>query len=317
MNYSFGCEPDTHDERDYRLKTVEEPVFKESVDLREDAKTGWWFGDVHNQGTLGACTSFATNDLVRYVRFKTKLTSWPTSQLFTYYATRKLRGSIDEDSGATAREALKATVEYGVTKDEIWPYDIAKFKDEPPKEAWVDAEKHQSLSYFRLEQTKEELLGCLSDGYPFTFGMKIYDSFIKHYKQVMFYEIYPHPMVTKEKYLGGHCMLAVGYYFEKELNDYVILVRNSWGKYFACEGYVHIPLNSMLTPNYCFDFWTIRTSEDERPPEPPKPEPPKPEEPKPNKPLEPIEPLPPFWKNENLLFIIGFVIVALIFVLLR
>lgn len=307
MNYSFGCEPDTHDERDYRLKSVNDKVFPDSVNLSEDIKTGWWFGEAHDQGSLGACTAFATNDMVRYVRFKTKLSYWPTSQLFTYYATRKLRGSIDEDSGATAREALKATADYGVSKDHLWPYDISKFKDEPPKEAWDNASSHQSLSYFRLEQSLEDLIGCLANGYPFTFGMKIYQSFIDFQKSTMFNIVIPKPDTIKEKYLGGHCMLAVGYYKSNE--DYIIIVRNSWGSKFADRGYVHIPLSMLLDPFTCFDFWTLRTSEDETPK--PNPTPPKPSE----QPVQPPESKEPFWKNQTFYFLIGFgVLLALFFI---
>lgn len=312
MNYSFGCEPDKFDERDYRLKAVADKVFPDSIDLREDIKTGWWFGEAHDQGSLGACTAFATNDMVRFVRFKTKLTFWPTSQLFTYYATRKLRGSVEEDSGATAREALKATVDYGVPKDHLWPYNILKFKEEPPKEVWDNASNHQSLSYFRLEQTLDDLIGCLSDGYPFTFGMKIYQSFIDFQKADIFDLVIPKPDTTKEKYLGGHCMLAVGYY--KRNDGYVIIVRNSWGKNFANQGYLHIPLSMMLDPFTCFDFWTLRTSEDETPkPIDPPPTPPKPFV----EPVEPVEPQKPFWKNQNFYFLVGFGVLLALFLLLK
>lgn len=306
MKYSFGCDPDVEDQRDYRLKAVSDPVLRDSIDLSHDLG----FEEIRDQGTLGACTAFATTDMVRYVRYKTKLSYFEPSQLFTYYATRKLRNSIEEDSGATAREALKSTVDYGITKDTVWPYDISKFKDEPPKEAWIDAEKHQSLSYFRLEQTQNDLLKCLSDEYPFTFGMKIYQSFIDYQKESMFDIIIPRPVVGKEKYLGGHCMLATGYY--KKGNEYIFIIRNSWGKAFGSAGYVHIPMSIMLDPNLCFDFWTLRTSEAEV--LPPKPE--EPAKPVDNGPQLPIEPKIPLWKTSNFWFIVGLSVLALLFVLL-
>ena len=189
MNYSFGCEPDAEDPRDYRLKAGLDPVFREEIDLSHD----WGFEEIRDQGSLGACTAFATTDMVQYVRYKTKLSYWEPSQLFTYYATRKLRNTLNEDSGATAREALKSTVDYGVTKDNLWPYDINRFAEEPPKEAWDDALTHQSLSYFRLDQTLNALIGCLSDGYPFTFGMKLYQSFIDYQKAFIFNVVIPIP----------------------------------------------------------------------------------------------------------------------------
>jgi C1A family cysteine protease len=309
MNYSFGCEPDIVDPRDYRLKAGLDPVFREEIDLSHDLG----FEEIRDQGSLGACTSFATTDMVRYVRYKTKLSYWEPSQLFTYYATRKLRNTINEDSGATAREALKSTVDYGVTKDNFWPYDITKFAEEPPKQAWDDALTHQSLAYFRLDQTLNDLIGCLSDGYPFTFGMKLYQSFIDYQKATFFNVIIPIPDRKKEKYLGGHCMLAVGYY--KRNDEYIIIVRNSWGIGFGTRGYVHIPLSLMLDPEVTFDFWTLRTSESD--------EVPKPETIKPTLPVEPVlppepeEPIVPLWKNKNFYFLVGFGVLAALFLLLK
>ncbi len=106
-------------------------------------------------------------------------------------------------------------------------------------------------------------------------------------------------------------MLAVGYYKSKE--GYVIIVRNSWGKRFADRGYVHIPLSMLLDPFTCFDFWTLRTSEDETPkPVDPPPTPKRYEEP-----VQPQEPKEPFWKNQNFYFLIGFGVLLMLFVLLK
>lgn len=326
MNFSFGCKRDIKDERDFKLKIRSRVVVSDSADLRTK------FPAIRNQGNLGACTSFATTDMAQFVRAKLNFKIWDPSTLFTYYATRKLIGTTDRDSGASVRDALKSTADFGIAKEEHWPYVIEEFAKEPPTPIWDEALEHQSLSYFRVDQTEEAVLNCLSDGYPFTFGMRIYQSFVDSQLFIMRGPV-PTPDINTEKYLGGHCMLAVGFF--KQDNEYLIIVRNSWGEDFGIDGYVYIPLSILLNSRLSFDFWTLRSSEpdpeDLLPPEPPKPDPipeppkpdpiPEPEPPKPDPIPEPPKPpapdkSPSIWKNPKTWVLIGFGIISLLFVLL-
>ena len=58
----------------------------------------------------------------------------------------------------------------------------------------------------------------------------------------------------KEKLLGGHAVLAVGYDDKQQR----FLVRNSWGKGWGLGGYFTMPYTYMTDPNLCDDLWTIR-----------------------------------------------------------
>lgn len=282
--YAFGYKQDLPDERDYKYKAVIAKL-PESVDLTEN------FMPVRDQGTLGACTAFATGAMVEYIRKKNNLKDWYVSPLFTYYATRKLEGTISIDAGAYVRNALKSAANFGVTKEDFWPYDISKFTVTPPQSAWDDALNHQALVYYRLQQTREDILTCLAEGFPFVFGMMLYESFKKTQCGFMVYHHLPMPDTVNEKFIGGHCMVAVGYLVNKGTT--YIKVRNSWSDFVGLGGYHNIPIDYFLDPNLAADFWTIRTQEylqeDVIPiPEPSKPNPviPIPEPPKP----EPIEP---------------------------
>jgi C1A family cysteine protease len=51
--------------------------------------------------------------------------------LFEYYATRKIEGTIPDDSGATIRDAVKTGNVYGVADETLWPYDVSKFTVNP------------------------------------------------------------------------------------------------------------------------------------------------------------------------------------------
>lgn len=339
--FSFGYIPDSPDKRDYKFQlkaSTDISKLPESVDLREHLQP------IRNQGNLGACTAFATTSMVEFVRNKQKCKRWDASPLFTYYSTRKIENCITEDSGAQCRNALKSVVKDGVTKEVLWPYDIEKFTQNPSEVAWADAEKHQALVYYSVEQTEENILGCLAEGYPFTFGMMLYQSFVDTQCSWMVHNYLPMPNTATEKFLGGHCMLAVGYFkWLKSGNGKgdgktYIIVKNSWGSNVGLGGYHNIPIDYFLDRSLSMDFWTIReeerdeydvlptpepTPEPTKPPtpEPPKPEPsptptPTPEPPAPPTP-QPIEEKESMWKNPITYFTIVFIIICAFFFLVK
>jgi len=251
--FSFGYIPDLPDNRDFKFKAASISTLPESVDLRE------YLQPVKNQGKLGACTAFATTAMVEYVRNKQGFLSWDASPLFTYYSTRKIENTLDIDSGAYVRDALKSAVNDGVAKETSWPYIVENFTITPPVSVWEEAEKHQALTYYRLDQTKENILGCLADGYPFTFGARLYQSFINTQCGFLVHNYLPMPVLSAEKFVGGHCMLAVGY--STNNNNTYILARNSWSTSVGLDGYHNIPLDYFLDSTLSSDFWTIRSEE--------------------------------------------------------
>jgi C1A family cysteine protease len=339
LKMNFGCLKDKPDPRDFKfLKTIHWTELS-PIDLRPLCPK------VRSQGPIGSCTAFGTTQLFDFVRKKNNLVSWLPSPLFTYYSTRKLSNLENEDSGASIRDALKSTAKDGVAMERYWPYIPSKFRENPPEDAWINAEKHQTLQYFRVNDfDKSEFLGCLNDGYPFVFGAILYSSFNSF--QTVLTGVVPVPDKENEKVIGGHCMLAVGWKKmeqdgkEKEF----LIVQNSWGENWGDHGYCYIPLEYVMT-NDTFDFWTIRLTEEcaedtpDVAPEPPKPEPvpePTPEPPKPEPVPEPPviptptpeppkpEPVPEpsvvdeienksIWKKPTTYFMIGFVLFVLFF----
>ena len=335
---NLGCLKDKPDPRDFKFLKTTHWTELSPIDLRP------FCPPVRSQGYIGSCTAFSITQLFDFVRRKNKLVNWKPSPLFTYYATRKFANLQDQDSGASVREALKSSARDGVTMERYWPYEMSKFKENPPEEAWINAEKHQTLEYFRVDDfDKSAFLGCLNDGYPFAFGIYLYTSFNSF--QTVLTGVVPVPDRENEKRIGGHCMVAVGW--KKMEQDGVekefLIVQNSWGDNWADKGFCYIPLEYIMS-NDTFDFWTIRLTEEcaedtedpEPVPEPPKPpeptpepvpEPPAPQpEPEPPKPApeppKPIEEEPSIvdekekesmWKKPTTYFLIVFILFALVF----
>ena len=93
------------------------------------------------------------------------------------------------------------------------------------------------------------MLICLAQGYPFVFGFAVYESFLT--KQVQKTGRVAMPK-KKERVIGGHAVLAVGY----NQREKRFIVRNSWGQKWGISGYFTLPFAYFET--LAADFWTIR-----------------------------------------------------------
>ena len=253
-NFKSGCVKQKADPRDhpFRVKLTHWTRLND-IDLRPGCMKS------RKQGNISSCTGFAATALFDFVRRKQDATKWLPSPLFTYYVSRAITNSEQEDAGATVKDALKSTAQYGVCTERAWPYKEKNYNMRPPEEAFVSAEKHQSLEYMKIDDfDKNVWLNCLNDGFPFVFGLNLYTSFLDPVVQMMG-GFMPEPDRDNEKMIGGHCMLAVGWIRNHNNKEYLI-AQNSWGVEWGDKGYCYIPLSYIMS-NDSFDFWTIRLTE--------------------------------------------------------
>ncbi|MDE3084512.1 MAG: C1 family peptidase [Verrucomicrobiota bacterium] len=253
MNYkikSYGWVPDLPDHRDHVYAAPMEVVAKmpAKIDLRPQCPP------VYDQGQLGSCTANAIGAAFEFELLKQKLTDFMPSRLFVYYNERAIEGTVRSDSGAQIRDGIKSIAKQGVCAETEWPYVITKFTAKPPAKAYKDALKNQALSYQRLAQSLTQLKGCLASGYPFVFGITVYESFES--PQVAKTGNVPMPS-HKEKSLGGHAIMAVGY----DDSAHRLIVRNSWGPKWGQKGYFTLPYAYVTDSDLASDFWTIRLVE--------------------------------------------------------
>jgi len=213
---------------------------------------------VHDQSNLGSCAPQSITEQLELLRVKNKVPRPACSPMFEYYNTRVLQDTVNFDSGCYIRTTIKAAAQFGICSEVSWPYIIPKFTIKPPISAYTEAEDNQILQYFRLTTgSLAEMKTCLADGYAFSFGFSVYDYF-QSAKMAQTGILYlPRP---KEKLLGGHAVLAVGYN-EKQRR---FLILNSWGKGWGLPkmpGFFTMPYEYITNPDYADDFWTIRTAE--------------------------------------------------------
>jgi C1A family cysteine protease len=248
MKRVYGWKKSPPDERDYFYKVVKPVKLPASVDLRPG------ISKTFDQGALGSCVAHGVGSLDKFVKEKQNHRPFDPSRLFIYYEGRKLEGTIDEDSGLYVRDGMKVINKMGAPGEHLWPYDISKFTQKPPKNAYINAATNQSIIYSQVPQTLTALKGCLAEGYPFTFGFEVYEYFESWEMQITGILKVP---TADEQYLGGHCVLCVGYNTATKR----FLVLNSWGEDWGLKGYFWMPNAYMTDWNLVSDIWTIRKME--------------------------------------------------------
>jgi C1A family cysteine protease len=220
------------------------PEFPQHVDLRQ------WCSPIEDQGQIGSCTANAIVSMLEWLENKNKDTNFVRlSRLFVYYNERNMEGSTTTDSGAFIHDGINSIGQLGICEEPIWPYDEAKFTVKPSDTAYTEALQRRYHTYSRISG-KEQMLACLTEGYPFVFGVQVEES--------TFCTEVPGGMVAMitgdEKDLGGHAMCCVGYDMEKEL----FIVRNSWGEEWGDKGYCYFPFEYLVY--FADDCWTVRNT---------------------------------------------------------
>lgn len=243
---SFGWVPDIPDQRDYLYRALR-PIPRKlprHIDLRPHCSP------IENQGNLGSCTANALAGALEFLEKKDRVEFIDTSRLFIYYNERVIEHTIHEDGGAMIRSGIKTLAKQGVCSEKSWPYAIGKFKKKPGASCYQQALKRRIKQYARLE-TVDEMRTCLADGFPFVFGFAVYEDFES--QKVARTGVLNMPD-KKQKLIGGHAVMAVGY-SDKEKR---FIVRNSWGTNWGMGGYFTIPYAYLDNRNLSDDIWTIR-----------------------------------------------------------
>jgi C1A family cysteine protease len=235
---------DKPDTRDYRY-SITQKVSPNLVDLRP------YCSPIENQGSLSSCTGQAIAGAIELLN---KRNGKPTdvSRLFIYYYERLLLGTVDYDSGAYIRDGIKATNHYGASLESLWPHDIRKFKHEPITEAKNDALNRKVTRYERVTSF-DGCIDALNNGYPVIMGFHVYTSFMS--ASVARTGVMPYPNTRREKLLGGHAVLLVGYDKRKK----VFIARNSWGTLWGAKGYFYMPFNVVTNTSMSSDYWIIKS----------------------------------------------------------
>ena len=246
--HAYGWTPDLPDHRDH-VYSVPAWVFGKlpaSVDLTPRCPA------VYDQGQLGSCTANAIAAALEFDADKQGIAGYTTpSRLFVYYNERAMEGTVASDAGARIRDGIQSVGSQGACPETEWPYDIAKFADQPDAQCYAVAKQHRAVSYARVLRALQQMKGTLAHGTPFTAGISVYESFES--QQVASDGVVPMP-ASGEQLLGGHAVLVVGYDDASQR----FRVRNSWGTGWGQQGYFTLPYQYLLEAGLSSDFWAVK-----------------------------------------------------------
>jgi C1A family cysteine protease len=249
---------DLPDNRDF-LYTIEprelHAPLPHRVDLRRHCPR------VQDQGEPGTCTAHAVAAAYAFEQRVQHFRPITPSRLFIYYNERSMTGQRGLNCVVRLRDALKAVYKRGVCPEVLWPYkeDSKTLRAKPPKETFEVAAARRIVEYHRIPigtmsrgKFLQHLKRCMADGCPFVFGFALYKSFES--PEVKKSGIMPVPDHKREKPIGGHAVMAVGYNDQRK----AVLVRNSWGLTWGIKGYFWMPYRLITDPDFAHDFWTVR-----------------------------------------------------------
>lgn len=232
----------------------------------------FWCSPVRDQGSLNSCTAFAAIALLEYFQNRNFGKSTDASPLFLYKAARN-KMNVEGDVGASIRETIKVLALFGVPPEQSWPYEEEKVDAEPPPYCYAYAQNYKTLKYFLLDYagiTTESLLfqikAVLAAGFPCIFGLTLYTSAYEENNSKTGH--IPYPDSDKDKVVGGHTAVVVGYddykfircadrkYYSKG----AFLIRNSWGTEWGVNGYGWLPYDYVLA-GLTAAWWSLLKAE--------------------------------------------------------
>jgi C1A family cysteine protease len=237
----FGWIEDKYDERDFEFSVPKALLRK----LPSEGNVITYCPEIYQQGNIGSCVGNAVAAQIATGHIIQGLIDPQPSRLMIYYNAREMRGSTQVDAGCSLRDAIKSVAKLGVCPESKWPYIESYFAIKPPKSCYDSAIKDKIISYHRLWYSLNNMKACITAGYPFSIGIRVYENFPMELGDI------PMPLGGM---IGGHAMMVVGY--RDSIKRFI--VRNSWGKEWGTNGYGTIPYSYIINPKLSVDFWTIR-----------------------------------------------------------
>ena len=223
---------------------------------------------IRDQGDLGSCTGFSYR-VPAWIAQGINPVKLDPAPMFTYFNERRLDGTVGSDSGATIEDIYRAANHFGMVDEKLWPYDVAKFKEQPPQSVYDAAMKKEAHVYAPVPLDLDHILLCLNHGFPVNFGIVVYSSFMSN--QVGNTGMVPMPGGL-EKDVGGHAIDIVAMNAtdqEAKAPDGTVIPAQhvvfpnswgtSWGDLARLPGYGYLPIQYVTNPDLASDGWMIRS----------------------------------------------------------
>lgn len=258
--HSYGWVPQLPDHRDRSYNNEEVILDAYSVPAKVDLWDDNIVPPIWNQLQLGSCTAHGSLRAWLIEAAKQGVSAPMLSRLMQYYDSRAVEGTTSTDAGAQVRDSIKVLALNGCAPETDWPYDISKFAEKPPAQAYTDAQKYMSVKYqaVTLGGPGAPMRTALSRKLAIVFGFVVTDQF-EDGSWDPATQVLPLPRAG-DGVLGGHCVAITGY--DYSLKDFPVpyfICDNSWDKTWGWNGRFRMA-SSWFTParGLASDFWVIQ-----------------------------------------------------------
>lgn len=222
-----------------------------------------------DQGKEGSCGPNSADAHMCYFFPEVAQLQGGFSRQQIYYCVRSKEGDVGQDGGVETKDLFIVLRDIGAAPEILWPYTPGNFIPLPPEGVFESAANYKIASYSQLV-SEEDFLDCLAEGFPFILGFECFESIDG--EQLAKTGVMPRPDTSKERAVGGHDVLVVGYDTNflqnpdflksgvdaKLVNNIALLIRNSWGVKWGLNGHFWMPIDYASNSQTGGDCWTAR-----------------------------------------------------------
>ena len=201
--------------------------------------------EVEDQGQTSSCVANAVAGAYEYAVKRATQENYDVSRLFVYYNARWANKEQDEDAGSIIQYAMDGLQKFGACAETTWPFKKELLLQKPNQTSYKQGADGRVKEMRQVPVTLEAWKQCLAEGLPIVFGCVLFDSFDDCENRGGVVPM-PNPQELTRKEHGGHSMCCVGY---SDVEG-VFIIRNSWGKDWADQGYCYMPYNYLMNPKF-------------------------------------------------------------------
>ena len=219
------------------------------VNLATSVDLSKYLPPVQNQGQESSCVGWATSYYYKTLQ-EARKRHWtvtdPAHQFSPAFVYNQINGG--QDQGSTAFDAMQLMIKRGDVPLTAFPYTEGKYQAQPNSSLFQGAAAYKVAKHYKFfdygEQGKNppykgtdiaKLKAWLAKGDGFVVGMGVGDSFQNYVGGVF------SPDISREKNLGGHEMMVVGYSDNAAGTGIgAFRIVNSWGSSWGEHGFAWV-----------------------------------------------------------------------------
>lgn len=174
------------------------------------------------------------------------------SRLYIYNLARiKEKVPLSIDNNCMIESALSVLKEYGIPSEQLFDYIESNVTRYPPLKSLVNANDNMYYYKFDYEKLAQDLITIklfITEGKPVLMGIVLFESLHNHINGLL---LTPNP--EKEKVIGCHNILLVGYDDGKKTFKFL----NCWGNHWGNQGFGYILYDYVLNENIAGDIYAL------------------------------------------------------------